>query len=1101
MRPHLYLIFIFLSLKSFGSITWDLPNEISINENNRVIYAIDATETNGETISFSLSGTDSSLVKISNDGVLTFKTSPNYENPLDDGKNNVYQFKVSASSNSSNKAKTIKVKVQNTDDEKPRITNFKASVTLAENVRLVRTFIVADEDTSAKNLKISLQRNNAHPDAGDFIMNGTKLYFKNNPNYEKPADSDKNNIYKTKVKISDGSNSNVYNLKVTVSNREKLTSTLSLSTGNVYIENSTPRSYMNYIDGVRTGADWTGASNYITVPAGGISSTITATGFLGHFYDQSTTHWFTNYADNYWIDYEAGDPEITLTLEQQNAPAEEECKTEDFFMTSGDRCDVGISIYLVDEYGSANFLVSTDNEQDRQKIKQIKIPTDVSAQYLIRAEMRWDAWRGGTQSYTLRFHNGSDPSNSLEQTTANQESSRTSIALEQRKIDPPNRLLISKRTLRSAKKFKKKYGLVQNTSSMQDFQKNLKSFAENRNLINDKKDFQAIELGEQQLEELRSIIQINAESQTNIDSTGGMENPIIEYNDQYILNSAARELALIFPEYEIKADSIVTNHAAFSPDPDYYMHQEKYLRSINFPEGLSRAGSEVKDIYVAVIDTGSPTKGSQAWNSSSFVDKGDYDFIDRINSYYNGDGDGFDDDATDPAACTNADCAYVSQTSHGTHVGSTIAAKNDNKDINGYGVKVVHHRALGAYGSGYTSDICTAIAYASDQANDTGKTFFVESGRKRIKVINMSLGGGSSCGCQEVITKAYNKGVTIVASAGNSSNTTSSFPASCDNVISVGSTNSSESKAHYSQWNKHVDIAAPGGDTTQRWYSGTKRDGVYAWKDNDSLAAWQGTSMAAPNAAGVIANIYAQNENANAKLIWQLLRKGLITKDIGESGRDDYYGYGLVDFNKSMLNANNYSLNSLKTTITFPKLIHAKKAAKKTFKVRKVGTGQMAVTDITNSNSMVKIIKPSNSNGIGTYQLKINRGRALYDGYHYDEIVMTINNGVTTWKEKIDVEFLVGSIPIKNFQKPLGEVFINLQIANGLSISPAKLLFNGSGQKNVMLEDAKYTVCVSTDLDYDGILCEFGEVQAKTQKRLTKSNSDLDLTLVPKDSN
>lgn len=1099
MKYFIYVLII-ISLKSFSSISWDLPNEITIYENNRVIYAIDASETNDESIAFGVSGYDKSLINISADGVITFKTSPNYENPLDRDKNNVYQFRVSATSENSSKAKSVKVTVENLDDEKPKITNFKSSLVIPENLKLVRAFNVADDDTSTNSLTISLQRTNAFPDSGDFIVNGKRLFFRNNPNYERPADKDKNNIYKTKVKISDGTNSNTYNLTVRVTNRDQLTSTLSLSTGNVYIDNTTPRSYINYINGERTGIDFSWNDNFITVPAGGISSTITATGFLGHFYDSNTGQWFTNSQDYYWIDYEAGDPEITLTLEQEKAPNEAECNSEDFYMTSGDKCDIGIELYMRNEYGATQWIASSSAEEIRKKIKQLTVPTDVSAQYLIRTTIKWGYYRGGTQSYTLRIHNGSDPANSLEQTSTNQESSQMNDATEQPNIDLPNRLLISKRTQQSVRKFKKKYGLIQNSSSIQGFQKNLKSFAENRNLFNDKKDFQVVELEDEQIAELRSIIDIAAENQINIDSTGGKGNSNFEYDDKYLLNVAAAELALIFPEYEIKTDSIVTHHAAFSPDPDYYLHQEKYLRSINFPEGLSRAGSELKDIYVAVIDTGSPTNGSQAWNSSSFVDKGDYDFINSESSW-NGDGDGYDDDATDPAACTNVGCEYLNQTSHGTHVGSTIAAKNDNQDINGYGVKVVHHRALGAYGSGSSSDICTAIAYASDQTNDTGKTFFKESGRKRIKVINMSLGGGSSCACQEVITKAYNRGVTIVASAGNSRNTNSSFPASCDNVLSVGSTNSSESKAYYSQWNEHVDIAAPGGDTTQLWYGGYKTDGIYAWKDNDSLAAWQGTSMAAPNAAGVIANIYAQNENANAKLIWELLRKGLLTKDIGESGRDDYYGYGLVDFNKAMLNANNYSFSSLNTTITFPKLIQAKKAARKSFRVRKVGAGQMAVTNVTNENSMVKIIKPSNSTGIGTYQLRINRSNALYDGYHYDEIVLTINNGITTWKEKIDVEFLVGSIPIQDFQKPLGEVFIKMQITNGLTVSPQKMLFNGSGQKNVRIEDATYTVCASTDLDYDGILCEFGEVQASTRKRLRKSDGDVSLTLTPKDSN
>ena len=76
MRYFIYVLII-ISLKSFSSISWDLPNEITIYENNRVIYAIDASETNDESIAYGVSGIDKSLINISADGVITFKERPN----------------------------------------------------------------------------------------------------------------------------------------------------------------------------------------------------------------------------------------------------------------------------------------------------------------------------------------------------------------------------------------------------------------------------------------------------------------------------------------------------------------------------------------------------------------------------------------------------------------------------------------------------------------------------------------------------------------------------------------------------------------------------------------------------------------------------------------------------------------------------------------------------------------------------------------------------------------------------------------------------------------------------------------------------------------
>ena len=95
---------------------------------------------------------------------------------------------------------------------------------------------------------------------------------------------------------------------------------------------------------------------------------------------------------------------------------------------------------------------------------------------------------------------------------------------------------------------------------------------------------------------------------------------------------------------------------------------------INLPAGLDRIGAQVKAPIVAVIDTGGPAIGSIADQATNFVDGG-YDFISDIDSA--GDGDGFDDDPTDPNACDgDLDCPGKYESgSHGTHVATTIGAK------------------------------------------------------------------------------------------------------------------------------------------------------------------------------------------------------------------------------------------------------------------------------------------------------------------------------------------------------------------------------------------------------------------------------------------
>jgi len=84
---------------------------------------------------------------------------------------------------------------------------------------------------------------------------------------------------------------------------------------------------------------------------------------------------------------------------------------------------------------------------------------------------------------------------------------------------------------------------------------------------------------------------------------------------------------------------------------------------------------------------------------------------------------------------------------------------------------------------------------------------------KGARIINMSLGGPtiSETG-QEIMTSAWNAGVLLIAAAGNDGMTDLHYPASFENVISVASVDENLARASFSEYNKAVDIAAPGVD-------------------------------------------------------------------------------------------------------------------------------------------------------------------------------------------------------------------------------------------------------------------------------------------------
>jgi len=305
-----------------------------------------------------------------------------------------------------------------------------------------------------------------------------------------------------------------------------------------------------------------------------------------------------------------------------------------------------------------------------------------------------------------------------------------------------------------------------------------------------------------------------------------------------------RQLAADPNVQSVEVDQIL--HATLTPNDTRLSEQWAF--------GTTNAGLNIRPAWdkatgsgtvVAVIDTGITSHADLNANILA-----GYDFISDATTAR--DGNGRDSNAADEgdwyaANECGAGIPAASSSWHGTHVAGTVAAvTNNTTGVAGtaYGAKVVPVRVLGKCG-GSLSDIADAIVWASG-----GTVSGIPANANPAEVINMSLGGGGSCSTtmQNAINGAVSRGTTVVVAAGNdASNVSGSLPANCANVIAVAATTSVGAKASYSNFGTGIDVSAPGSSILSTLNSGTTTPG------SASYASYNGTSMASPHVAGVVA--------------------------------------------------------------------------------------------------------------------------------------------------------------------------------------------------------------------------------------------------------
>ena len=209
---------------------------------------------------------------------------------------------------------------------------------------------------------------------------------------------------------------------------------------------------------------------------------------------------------------------------------------------------------------------------------------------------------------------------------------------------------------------------------------------------------------------------------------------------------------------------------------------------------------------------------------------------------------------------------YTDYLSHGTEIAGIISALLNEKGIAGvapeasiYAVKIANGK------EGNLSSAAKGFNWAIDN---------------NMSIITMSFGFNTySQIFKDLVTEAYKKGIILVSAAGNDGVNGVLYPAKYEEVIAVGSIDKDNAKASFSNYGPELELVAPGTN-------------INTTAIGNGYAIAEGTSYSTAYVTGVAGLLKAYNLSWDNTKIRSLLHSNAL--DLGIEGKDEYYGYGLV---------------------------------------------------------------------------------------------------------------------------------------------------------------------------------------------------------------
>lgn len=308
---------------------------------------------------------------------------------------------------------------------------------------------------------------------------------------------------------------------------------------------------------------------------------------------------------------------------------------------------------------------------------------------------------------------------------------------------------------------------------------------------------------------------------------------------------------------------VVPNDTFYAPSAQYPQGQWGMWR-VGMPSTWDITPGSA-GVIVAIIDTG--------------INKDAPDFAGRIVDPYN-------------AMTERTDWPeWKDNKGHGTAVaGVAVAQGNDSQGIAGvaWNVKIMPVK-IADLGETYDYVLARGIKWAVDHGAD---------------VINISFAGSDTTTVETAaINYALSHGVPVIASAGNTGYSSSgniAYPAALPGVIAVGATSRvpMDARADFSATGPELDIAAPGKEIISHSLSG--------------FSLWSGTSFSAPLVTGVAALLLSVNPSLTPNQVTAALTS--TADDLGDSGWDASFGWGMVDADEALDQASGGTTTSSSTT-------------------------------------------------------------------------------------------------------------------------------------------------------------------------------------------